>query len=69
MSNNAKTLVVTGCKFCPKCKCDSYVMDSRAEPDGTIRRRCICQRCQHRWTTLEIAVPDGYPGNMKHLET
>lgn len=43
---------------CPNC--DNYnikVTDSRARHDGlSIRRRRMCTRCGHRWTTVEVSV-------------
>jgi transcriptional repressor NrdR len=43
---------------CPKCReKDSRVIDSRIARDGlSIRRRRECQKCGHRFTTLEEIV-------------
>lgn len=38
---------------CPKCKADSSVIDSRPT-EQHIRRRRRCDKCQHRWTTVEV---------------
>jgi len=44
--------------ICPNC--ESYnikVIDSRARHDGlVIRRRRMCTKCFHRWTTIEASV-------------
>lgn len=40
-------------KYCPKCKSDSYIYDSRIK-DGMVIRRRICQKCKHKWMTIEI---------------
>jgi len=43
---------------CPKCgHLDDKVVDSRSVRNGdVIRRRRICQKCQHRFTTYEEVV-------------
>lgn len=43
---------------CPQCQSnDSKVIDSRTvHRDGSIRRRRVCQNCQHRFTTYEYVV-------------
>ena len=40
---------------CPKCQQNNdTVIDSREARDGTsIRRRRVCQECEHRFTTYE----------------
>ena len=46
---------------CPECGTarGSQVTDSRAGKDGEfIRRRRMCNVCQQRWTTVEVAVTD-----------
>jgi len=43
---------------CPNCKAESRVIDSRARK-GAIRRRRVCQHCEHRFTT--------YKTNSDHL--
>lgn len=49
---------------CPKCDFeDSRVIDSRESkvgPKNAIRRRRVCfsPKCDHRWTTYEIAAED-----------
>lgn len=42
---------------CPKCgSVSSRVMDSRGRPSGdSRRRRRICAKCEHRFTTYEIS--------------
>ncbi len=44
---------------CPKCGCDEVkVVDSRNSKEGnSVRRRRECDRCDHRFTTLEELVP------------
>ena len=40
---------------CPKCgDADVFTVDSRPQSD-TVRRRRVCSKCRHRWSTLEIA--------------
>lgn len=39
---------------CPKCGCDSNVMDSRVSAKGFIIRRRECQNCGARWSSAEI---------------
>lgn len=39
---------------CDRCNVESYVVDSRPQPDGTIYRRRECPFCKSRWTTYEI---------------
>ena len=40
---------------CPRCKCaDTAVIDSRTTEDSrAIRRRRVCEKCEHRITTFE----------------
>ncbi|OGJ54680.1 transcriptional regulator NrdR [Candidatus Peribacteria bacterium RIFCSPHIGHO2_02_FULL_49_16] len=40
---------------CPRCKCaDTAVIDSRTTEDSrAIRRRRVCEKCEHRFTTFE----------------
>ena len=40
---------------CPRCKCaDTAVIDSRTTEDSrAIRRRRMCEKCEHRFTTFE----------------
>ena len=44
---------------CPKChQDDDKVIDSRASRDGSsIRRRRVCNQCEHRFTTYETVEP------------
>ena len=44
---------------CPKChQDDDKVIDSRASRDGSsIRRRRVCNQCEHRFTTSETVEP------------
>lgn len=39
---------------CPACSCDSYVIESREAPDGSIYRRRECAMCKKRFMTREI---------------
>lgn len=40
---------------CRECGCEeSRVIESRPAPRG-VRRRRVCDRCSHRFTTIEIA--------------
>ena len=39
---------------CPDCACDSYVIESREAPDGSIYRRRECLMCKKRFVTREI---------------
>jgi transcriptional regulator NrdR family protein len=39
-------------KFCSKCGCDSFVVDTRYK-SGVIFRRRECSRCGMRWNTKE----------------
>lgn len=43
---------------CTKCGAESYVVDTRPKPDGTIYRRRMCPFCRIRWTTSEVRVLD-----------
>ena len=42
-------------KFCAKCGCDSFVVDSRYK-DNVICRRRQCSNCGTRWSTKEFYV-------------
>ncbi len=46
---------------CPKCHSDdTRVVDSRTFKDGrSIRRRRLCQKCNHRFSTLEEILREG----------
>jgi len=46
---------------CPKCSHnDTRVIDSRTSKSGlAIRRRRVCQKCEHRFTTSEELVREG----------
>ena len=39
---------------CPTCGVEAYVIDTREQPDGTIRRRRECPQCGERWSTVEL---------------
>ena len=39
-------------KFCSKCGCDSFILDTRYKSGVVVRRR-QCSRCGKRWTTKE----------------
>lgn len=47
---------------CPECGCtfsavkDSRPTDTRAHGLGTIRRRRVCEGCDHRFTTYEVTA-------------
>ena len=43
--------------LCPECGKDSMVIDSRATPNGSVRRRrrCLDKKCAIRWTTYETS--------------
>ena len=41
-------------RMCPKCSCDSNVINSRISARGLIIRRRACQNCDARWSTAEI---------------
>lgn len=43
---------------CPRCGCtDDRVIETRAARDGdSIRRRRMCEDCEHRFTTYEMVV-------------
>lgn len=44
--------------LCPKCgQARITVVDSRARSD-TVRRRRLCEGCEHRWTTIEVDPGD-----------
>jgi hypothetical protein len=42
---------------CMKCESDTKVIDSRPSKDG-IRRRRVCKKCGHRFTTREYVIKD-----------
>lgn len=49
-------------RLCPKCrKSSATVVDSRWSEEGAVRRRHACRstKCGHRFTTVEILVPQG----------
>lgn len=43
--------------LCPKCKNETYVIDSRDIESAVIRRRRECDQCEHRFTTYERIEP------------
>lgn len=45
-------------KYCPKCGADSYVINTRADESGRIRRRRECPFCGERWSTIEIFLDE-----------
>lgn len=42
--------------ICPKCGYQTYILDTRTRPDENIRRRRQCEKCGHRFTTIEVEV-------------
>lgn len=45
---------IRSAKFCSRCGCDSFVLDTRyAEKEGIVYRRRECEKCGKRWTTAE----------------
>ena len=52
---------------CPKCGCDTFVIETRNK-GRAVRRRRKCQRCGFRFTTFEISreyykeIIGGVPG-------
>lgn len=40
---------------CPVCSCSDHRVIDTTESGDAIRRRRKCDRCRHRWTTLERA--------------
>jgi len=50
----------TGGFLCPKCKTSTTACtDTRARNDGKVRRRRECVTCGHRFSTIEVEIPDG----------
>lgn len=43
--------------FCPKCKTNTYVVDSRDVEASAVRRRRECEKCRYRFTTYERLEP------------
>jgi len=43
--------------LCPKCKSETYVIDSRDVEQAVIKRRRECAQCEHRFTTFERIEP------------
>lgn len=43
---------------CPKCGCDTYVIETRERADKRIKRRRGCCSCSYRFTTVEIGVDE-----------
>lgn len=45
---------------CPSCSAtDNRAIDSRPVSNGEIvRRRRLCLKCKHRWTTIEISAQE-----------
>lgn len=51
-----------GVRRCPRCGAEGYVIDSRLNAAGEIRRRRRCPECDRRWSTVEIRKePDRQP--------
>lgn len=46
--------------LCPRCKSRGYVIDTRLwEKENVMRRRYECQKCDERFTTVEmVGVPN-----------
>ena len=42
--------------MCPKCTCDTHVVDSRFRSDERWYRRRECLQCGYRFTSVEITV-------------
>lgn len=49
---------------CPKCDCDTNIVDSR-RVEGTIRRRRECQCCGYRFSTKEVIEKESRSKSMK----
>lgn len=45
---------------CPVCMGKTGVRDSRATPEGSIRRRRACLTCDKRFTTVEIMIDEDF---------
>lgn len=45
---------------CTKCGSATRCIDSRPTHDNVRRRRYVCDRCEHRFNTLELAIPDDH---------
>ena len=43
----------------PKCQGNTKVLETRASDDGTKRRRRVCLKCDHRFSTKETLLQDG----------
>ena len=55
--------------LCPVCKSPESKVVEHFDYDGGVRRRRRCDQCGCRYTTMEIAVPDGkYKRRMKLLQ-
>lgn len=47
--------------FSCECGSDAVVAGTR-NGRGYMRRRYKCKKCDRRWTTIEIVIADGKPG-------
>jgi transcriptional regulator NrdR family protein len=41
-------------KYCKKCGGDSYIYDSRPDSSGCVIRSRKCEKCGHKWRTIEV---------------
>ena len=46
--------VLKAARMCPECGEDSYVYDTREQPDGSIVRKRRCRKCGLEFKTTEI---------------
>lgn len=56
---------------CPRCRCpSSAVVDSRGS-GGKIRRRRVCDKCKHRFSTVEVSVDatGAFQRRVREIET
>lgn len=60
---------ISGGFACPKCEGRTAVRDSRSTVDGLIRRRRMCQDCDHKFTTIEVTLDHQLPSNIHTLNT
>ena len=46
--------VLKAARMCPECGEDSYVYDTREQPDGSIVRKRRCRNCGLEFKTTEV---------------
>jgi transcriptional regulator NrdR family protein len=50
---------------CPRCQSDTSVKDTRPDKANTVRRRRVCEKCNHTFYTFEPPPHSDRPGSVK----